>query len=283
MTGKSVTTTLKSKENSQALVDVSVAASLIASERQETVSHLSRDVTIKGFRKGKAPLSLVEDKLDPKKITDHILQHLSRHILASAFKDHSLEPLGYPKLKVLKIDTGEDWQFELIVPLKPEIKLGDYKKAIQTLLHPQPSKTKKAEDSREQKLKKIVDLLLETISFAVPPLLIEEQVEDSLLRLLEQIQTLNLKLDDYLKNINKTVEQLREEYAKTAQENLKIELILQEIAIDLKIEVPESEISAFINASGTDATREKLDTSHQRRHINAILTQRKTIDALLSL
>jgi FKBP-type peptidyl-prolyl cis-trans isomerase (trigger factor) len=290
MTQKSlITTTLKATEKNEAKVLVSVSQSLIKEERAETVAHMASGVTIKGFRKGNAPLDLVEGKLDPQKVLDHLLDHLFPKILNQVLKDHDLKPLSYPKAKVIRLPADEAWEFELTVSLRPTITLGDYKKIIskansdKTLTPKKDDKPKSQDEQDNDRLQKVFAALLEEIKLDVPPSLIDDEVNHSLSRLLQQTQTLGLTLEDYLKSVGKTPETMREEYAKAAEESIKLELILDAISADLKLDTTPKEIEDMITASGDEETKKRLDTPEQRRHISAILKQRKTLDAILKL
>lgn len=287
MAKNNITSTITSNEKSQATLLVVVDKSLVKQEKEKTLSHLAQGVTVKGFRQGKAPLDLIEKKLDPTKVTEHTINHLLPLMLKAAVDEHKLDLISYPKLQLTKLEPDQDWEFTLLAPLRPEIKLGDYKKAIKAGMPSDPSKpkddSKDKEEKEKQRLQKLLEILLKEIKVEVPAILIDDEVQESLSRLLKQVQTLGLEIDEYLKSVGKTPQSIRDEYAKAASENIALELILAAIGADLKIEVSKPEIEALIAASGDEATKKSLDTPSQRRHIMAILRQRKTITALLNL
>ncbi len=281
-----ISVSLKSTEHNQATVMASVAQSLVKKEREKTLEHMAAHVTIKGFRQGKAPLNLVKSQLDPQKIAEHTLDHIFPHILKKILEEHQFELLSYPKAKIIKLPDYAPWEFEINLPLKPKVELGDYRKVVQQASPPKiiiPGQEQKENKDEQERLPKIFDALLKQIAFEVPPMLIEEEVSHSLSRLLQQTESLGLKIDDYLKSINKTIEQLREDYSKAASDNLKIELILDLIGKDLNVEISQTEIDAMIDASGDTKVKKDLDTDSKRSHISAILRQRKTLEALLKL
>lgn len=284
---KAITTSITSNEKNQATLTVAIDNSLVNSERQESIKHLGEHVTIKGFRKGKAPKELIEKELDPQKVVEHTINHLLPKVLDQAIKDHSLNTIGYPKIKVLKTPTSEAWEFELIFALKPAIDLKDYKKIVKDAKSPEIWTPKDGEEKEKaddgQIMQKVFSMLLEAIKFDIPSILVEDEVQQSLSRLIQQTQTLGLNLDEYLKSIGKTPEQIREDYSKAASDNLKLELIIDAISNDLSIEVGEKEVEAMIQVSGDEQAKKRLDTPSERRHISAILRQRKTLDALLNL
>ena len=86
---------------------------------------------------------------------------------------------------------------------------------------------------------------------------------------------MNLSLEDYLKAVNKTLDQIKAEYSKSAEESLKLDLILLAIAQEEKIETTEEEIKKMAEIS-------QLPESQFGR-IKSVLERRKTIDLLSKL
>lgn len=285
-----IITNLKGTEKNQALVEVVIAAKVGEAARQEALHHMGESVTVKGFRPGKAPVNLIEKELDPQKVLEHAISHLLPEILTTALNENKLKPLSNPRIHLVEAKRGGDWKFELDIPLQPEMDTAGFKDylkgelAASNLWKPGDDKEEvDLEKANEEKLKKLIDVLLKKYTFDVPPMLVEDEITRSLTRLLTQVQTLGLNLEDYLKSIGKTGEQLREEYQKGANDNLRLEIILARLGQELKIEIPETEIEAMITNAGDEATRKKLDTPEQRQYIRGILEKRATIDALLSL
>lgn len=290
MTKTDISTKIVTNEKNQAVIDVTVVKSRVATDQENSVKHLAQNVTVKGFRKGKAPLEMVKNQLDPQKITEHALNHLIPDLISTCTKEHALKIIGSPHLKIKDVKPDSDWVFEITFPLLPEIKLDTYEKEIKALNAVSkivvPEKDNKNEDpaqKEEARLNKILDKLLETIKFDVPAILIDEEVNQALSRLLAQTEKLGIKIEDYLKNLNKKPEDLKADYEKSAENNLRLELILEAIAKKLALTVTDIEVEALVMASGDPKAKEKLDNPRERDYIKAILRKRKTIDALLNL
>jgi len=64
---------------------------------------------------------------------------------------------------------------------------------------------------------------------------------------------------------------------------LKLELILNEIAQDLKIQVSDQEIDSLIQSVGDEKLRESLKTPSERSGIRSTLRKRKVLDTLLHI
>lgn len=280
---------LESNQSNTAKVRATISKDLVTKHRQDSLHHLAEHVTIKGFRKGKAPINLVEQNLDPAKIIEHTVDHILHQVVSQMFTQFTdLKPMANPRASVVKAEPDSEWIFELSVPLMPEFDLGDYKTSLKGELAASKIWTpdqgeKPKEPTEEEKLSKLFEALLKKYQFEVSPVLIEEEINQSLTRLLNQTQSLGLSVEDYLKSIGKTAEQLRQDYFKSASDNLRLEIILARISQDQKIEASAKDIDDLIAASGDDTVRQKLNTPSQRQYLANIISRRKTIDALLQL
>ncbi len=86
----------------------------------------SKDVTVKGFRKGHAPLNLVKEKVDMMKVMDEAINSLLPNIYSTILKEENIRPYARPEVNVTKIsDTELEIKFTLVTA--PEIELGQYK------------------------------------------------------------------------------------------------------------------------------------------------------------
>ena len=271
----------------------------VETEYQHVLEETVRATELKGFRKGKAPNNLVEEHFGKQKLYTSVLQHLLPAVYAKAVKELNLFPISNPKVEPVSVEEDKDWTLTVTVAEKPRIDLGNYKKAVSDALASSkiwiPGKgepatiseknreKKGSSQSADEKLAKVFAALLESIKFQLPAFLLEEEVNRELSRLIEQIEKLNLTIDQYLSSLNKTSAQLRSEYSQQSERTLKLELILNEIAQDLKIQVSDQEIDSLIQSVGDEKLRESLKTPSERSGIRATLRKRKVLDTLLHI
>ena len=262
---------LKNEKN-VALVEIHYSQPEVDVERNHVVDEMITQVTVKGFRQGKAPRNLALEHLDPNRLTDHILSHVLNNAVSEVIKEKKYRLLGRPVLQNLDNQKDKDgWVFTINFPLYPEVKLGDYQKLLAK--KEAKSTTKKtASPKSEDRLNEIYDTLLAKIKLDIPTPVIDEEVGYSVQRLENQAKSLNLSLDSYLKAVNKTLDQVKAEYAKSAEENLKLDLILLEIAKVEKIESSEEEVKQMATLSQAPES--------QYSQIKAVLDRRKTLEFL---
>lgn len=259
---------------------------------QKTLTSLTKEAEIKGFRKGKAPKKLIEKKLGKSKIYEEVLKILIPQVYVETIKEQKIKPIVNPQIKVISLKEGKDWQIQATTCELPEVKLGDYKGEVKKALAGEkiwvPGNTearKKAgrAKSKNNRLGKIFQTLLETAQVQIPEILIEQEVNRMLSRLIDQTNRLGLTIEQYLNSVDKTSEQLRAEYKTQAEESLKLELILAKIAEEEKIEVKEEEIEKMIKAVPEEKSRKAMDTPPQRAYIKQLLQKRQVIDNLMKL
>ena len=98
----------------------------IDKEINEKINNLIPTVSIPGFRKGKAPLSIVK-----KKYEDSVLNEVIQNVVSSKtndlIKEKKLNLFRQPKIDLKQFEKNKPTQIEIKIDLQPEIKLKDFK------------------------------------------------------------------------------------------------------------------------------------------------------------
>ncbi len=260
----------------------------IKNAREEVLSHAVETMELPGFRKGKAPRKLVEEKIDPLKVQEETLRHLLPSAYSNAVLEHSLKPIISPKIQITKLEDpsagsgqeGKDWEFVATTCEMPEVTLGEYKKDVKEIT----AKTKIAVPGKEQKevsFDEIMKAVMDKATVVIPSILVESEVERLLSQMLDEVKTLGLTLDQYLGSTHKTVEDVKKEYETRATNDITVEFVLQKIADEEKLAISEKEIEEAITKAPTPAEKENLEKN--RFLLAAILRQQKTFDYLKAL
>ena len=94
--------------------------------QEKAFDKLAENVTVDGFRKGKAPKNLVKSKIEPMKILDEAINSLLPKMYQEIIEKDGIKPYARPRVDVTKLsDTELEVKFSLAVA--PEVKLGKYK------------------------------------------------------------------------------------------------------------------------------------------------------------
>lgn len=198
---------------------------------QSRLQEIADTLTLDGFRPGKAPLPMVEEKVGKKRVFSDVIQKVLPPSYQEEIKSRNLTPMISPRVKAVALDEGKDWQFEIAVVTKPTVDLGNLEEKLTEALAPGKIVTPgKPEHSKEEKMRLVFDAVLPTAKVDLPSLLIEEEVNFRLSQLVDQLQTIGLTVEQYLSSKQLTSELLRQSYEKTARESLTLNLALDRIA-----------------------------------------------------
>jgi trigger factor len=252
-----------------------------------------KNTEIEGFRKGTAPKEMVKDKHGVSNLYGEAINDLLQTYYPQALKENLLMPVSNPKVEIKEFDLEKDFEFSAVFAIKPEVKVKDYKKALKDYYK---DKLEKSEKDKAEKLKKgekieethvhiganeIIDILLKESEVEVADMLVEEETDRVLSRLMDQLKTINLSVENYLKAQNKTAESLRKEYDEMSIRNIKAEFVLSHLLKEENIEVTDKEIDDMIGAVGDKGIGESFKDPMQKLYIKTILQKNKLISKLI--
>ena len=83
-------------------------------------------VSLPGFRKGKAPISIVRKKYE-KNVLSEAVENLVQLKTKDLLEKKNLKPLTQPKIDLKKYEKNKPIEVEIKIDLEPEIKLRDFK------------------------------------------------------------------------------------------------------------------------------------------------------------
>lgn len=113
--------------SSEAVVNVDFSWEELEKASDKAYRKLVQKVDIQGFRRGKAPRSLLERRLGKEYIYQEGLDDLMTEAYREALKEHNIVPLTQPEVDAPLLELGQPYHFSLKVPVFPSIELGDYR------------------------------------------------------------------------------------------------------------------------------------------------------------
>ncbi|HZQ29567.1 MAG TPA: trigger factor [Patescibacteria group bacterium] len=271
---------LQKLEDGTISLTVTIPASRIEETRKEVLKETAQKAEVPGFRKGKAPENLVEEKADEEKIKEEILRKLLPQTYLEAIQENKLNPIVSPQIHVQKLDKDSEWQYTALTCEAPVVDLGNYKEEIKKLT----AKSKIIVPGKEPTpiaFEEITKVILENVKVNVPKIIIEREVDRLLSQTLDEVKRLGMTLDQYLASTGRSVEALRAEYETRSTNDIKLEFALQKIADEEKINVTDKEIEESIKSAKTVEERKNLEAN--RYLLATIIRQRKTLDFIKSL
>lgn len=239
-----------------------------------------KNINLPGFRKGKAPAKLAEEKLDKAAIRNEIINHMLPGIYAKALKENNVNPIMDPQIHLDgNIEDGKDWVFHALTCEAPVVELGKYKEAVAVIT----AKSKivvPGKEAEQPKFEEIIEAVLASSTIKVPAVLIQREADRLISQTLEEIKKLGMTLEQYLSSVGQDIETFKAVYAQRADRDLKLEFVLQKISETEKIIVDDAEIEKTIE----NAKPEEKQSLMQNKYLLAsIIKQQKTLDFLKSL
>lgn len=289
-----ITSTTKELPKATVELEIHIPWADIEQTYEKIFIRVINEFEYEGFRKGKVPRKIVEERVDRTKLYQEVVKEIVPKAYQEAVVQNKITPVISPKVEVLKAKEKEEWMIKATVALKPAVNLKNYKEKIKAF---NKGKTKiwtpgsKVEEKKDENLpagkagrppfEELVNILLSEVELELSDLLISEEANRLLAGLLDQTQKLGLTVEQYLIAKGTTTDQIRSEYAIEATKNLKIEFILAEIADKENIVVTDSDLKQLLAKVEKPEERERL--AKDSYYLAHLLRQQKTIDFLYNL
>lgn len=127
MEGISMTAKWEKKEGNQGTLTVEVEAAKFNDALDQAFKKVVKDVQLPGFRKGKVPRGLFEQRFGVESLYQDAVDIVLPEAYTAAVEETGISPVDQPDVDVTQIEKGEPLIFTAEVTVKPEVKLGDYK------------------------------------------------------------------------------------------------------------------------------------------------------------
>ena len=112
---------------------VTVPAADLEADIEGRLDELRKTVTMKGFRRGKVPLSIVRRQYQPR-VLGEVLQQTIETSWREAVEERELRPAMQPEIEITSYDEGKDLEFTMGMEILPNIEFGDFSELAVTRL-----------------------------------------------------------------------------------------------------------------------------------------------------
>ena len=117
----------KTENANEVKIEVTVEASKFDEAIKRVYFQSAKYFNIPGFRKGKAPLQIVEKYYGKEIFYEDAFNEIAPVALEEVVKENNLEVVSRPNIEITQIEKGKDVIFTAIMQTKPEAELGKYK------------------------------------------------------------------------------------------------------------------------------------------------------------
>ena len=132
-------------------IKVTVPAADLEADIEGRLDELRKTVTMKGFRRGKVPLSIVRRHYQPR-VLGEVLQRTIETRTREVIEERALRPAQQPEIEVTAYDEGQDLEFTMGMEVLPDIELGEFSDLAVTKLQADVS-----DDSVEETLVRLAE------------------------------------------------------------------------------------------------------------------------------
>jgi trigger factor len=127
----------------------------------------------------------------------------------------------------------------------------------------------------------ITDTIIAAATIDLPQLLIDTELNQMFAQMNEDLERANLKMEDYLKHIKKTVDDMKKDWTPAAEKRARLQLILNEIAKREAVKPDETQLNEQVNQlleQYKDADRHRVTV-----YVASVMTNEAVMKLLESL
>lgn len=202
--------------------------------------------------------------------------------------------------ETLKIEVGEKEVEEAISQIQksfahnhnakenaplPEIndelvkKLGDFKDVADFRIKLKDIIIKEKENkAREKKRLEIIEKIISDSKMSIPKILIENELNKMEAQFKDDIERMGMKVDDYLKHLKKSFEDMRKEWQPDAEKRAKLQIVLNRIAVSEKIEADKEQVEK--ETSHLLEHHKEANPAKAKEYIEMVMTNQKVFEFL---
>src|SRR3989344_4800318 len=272
---------IKKLPKSEVEIEGELEAGAFENYFQKALKKIGKTLKLDGFRSGKIPESVLLSKVPEIRILEEMAELALSEYYPKILEDEKIDAISHPQISLTKLARKNPLGFKIKTAVLPEVKLPaykdmeDFKEKLKINI-----KLEKENQNKEKTRLKIIEDIVEKTEIDLPEILVELELDKILHRMESDITQMGLKFEDYLKHLNKTVENLRKDFRTDAEKKAKLTLALSEIAkaenITADAEQVAKEVAAILEHY------KEADPERAEMHAQQVLTNEKIFQFLES-
>jgi trigger factor len=123
-----VKSTVETLSPTRVRLDIEVPYSDLTGYVADAYTAVSKKVNIPGFRKGKVPAAMIDQRVGRGSVIDEAINNALPEFYAKAAREHSVLVVGRPEVEIKEYVDNEKLVFAVEVDVRPEVTLPDFSK-----------------------------------------------------------------------------------------------------------------------------------------------------------
>ncbi len=115
------------KDGNLCEIDITVDEKKANQEYEKACKRIAQRVNIEGFRRGKAPRMILEQRVGKEAIQNDAIGVITQEICTKVIRDNKLDVIADPLIKTSEFNLDKPSYFVVELELRPEVKLPQYK------------------------------------------------------------------------------------------------------------------------------------------------------------
>ena len=117
----------KTENANEVKFEITVEATKFEDAMKKVYFKSAKYFNIPGFRKGKAPMQIVEKYYGPEIFYEDAFNEVAQEALEEAVEENKLDVVSRPEVDVKQMEKGKDLIFTVVMQTKPEAEVSKYK------------------------------------------------------------------------------------------------------------------------------------------------------------
>ena len=117
----------KTENANEVKLEITIEAEKFDNAMKKVYFQNAKYFNIPGFRKGKAPMNIVEKYYGAQIFYEDAFNEVATEAYDEALAENKIEAVSRPEVDIIQMEKGKDVIFTAVVQTKPEVELGKYK------------------------------------------------------------------------------------------------------------------------------------------------------------
>ena len=146
-------------ENNRVQLEVQVEKETVNRAIDQVCRNIAKEVTIPGFRRGRAPKHIVTRYVGQARLHQEALEKLLQESYEKALVEADVQPVDQPSIDIDEFEEGQEFCFKATITVKPEPQIEDYQSI---------SVAPQIDEVTDENIQSVIDSLLDDQSVLEP-------------------------------------------------------------------------------------------------------------------